>query len=261
LPPRSAGAAGPTGTNPALASTLWDAALSWEVAARTMRTPCRSAAIRLELNKTPDNELGAEGYHLAVTTKNIVIRANQPAGLFYGIQTLLQLLPKEIESHEKVTSVNWQAPCITITDYPRFGWRGLMFDVSRHFFTKAEVKSFIDEMVKYKYNLLHFHLTDDEGWRIQIKSLPRLTEVGAWSVHRVGTFGTFSAPGPEEPSDIVVQRRDGSVETTRVEGANAFVGMIQQFADVVDELEHPVFGPTESIRLAAILDALHAASR
>ena len=160
-----------------------------------------TAAIRLELNKTPENELGAEGYHLTVTTKNIVIRANQPAGLFYGIQTLLQLLPKEIESHEKITSVNWQAPCVTITDYPRFGWRGLMFDVSRHFFTKAEVKSFIDEMVKYKYNLLHFHLTDDEGWRIQIKSLPRLTEVGAWSVRRVGTFGTFSKPGPEEPRD------------------------------------------------------------
>ena len=76
-----------------------------------------------------------------------------------------------------------------------------MFDVSRHFFSKNDVKNFIDEMVKYKYNLLHFHLTDDEGWRIQIKSLPRLTEVGAWSVRRVGTWGTFSVPTPDEPRD------------------------------------------------------------
>ncbi len=74
-----------------------------------------------------------------------------------------------------------------------------MFDVSRHFFTKDEVKNFIDEMVKYKYNLLHLHLTDDEGWRIQIKSLPKLTEVGAWNAHRVGTFGSFSSPTPDEP--------------------------------------------------------------
>src|SRR5258708_1113211 len=162
-----------------------------------------AATVRLLLLKTPDTELGAEGYRLTVTPKNIVVRANQPAGLFYGIQSLLQLLPNEIESHNKVSSINWQAPCVTITDYPRFGWRGLMFDVSRHFFTKEDVKNFIDEMVKYKYNLLHFHLTDDEGWRIQIKSLPRLTEVGAWSTRRIGNFGTFSAPTPDQPRDNV----------------------------------------------------------
>ena len=170
-------------------------------AAPVIKATNPAAIIRLVLNKTPDIQLGAEGYHLVVTPKNIVIRANQSAGLFYGVQSLWQLLPKEIESSTPVKALSWQAPCVTITDYPRFGWRGLMFDVSRHFFTKNEVKSFIDEMVKYKYNLLHFHLTDDEGWRIQIKSLPRLTEVGAWSVRRVGTFGTFSVPTPDEPRD------------------------------------------------------------
>ena len=159
------------------------------------------AAVRLVLNKTPDNTLGAEGYTLSVTPKTILIRANQPAGLFYGTQTLYQLLPKEIESHELVKNILWQAPCATITDYPRFGWRGLMFDVARHFFTKEEVKGFIDEMVRYKFNLLHLHLTDDEGWRIQIKTLPKLTEVGAWSVRRVGTFGSFDAPSADEPKD------------------------------------------------------------
>ncbi len=159
------------------------------------------ATLQLVLNKTADNTLGAEGYTLSVTPKAILIRANQPAGLFYGIQTLYQLLPKEIESRELAKKDIWEAPCVTITDYPRFGWRGLMFDVSRHFFTKQEVKGFIDEMVQYKFNLLHLHLTDDEGWRIQIKSLPKLTEVGAWSVRRVGTFGTFDAPAANEPKD------------------------------------------------------------
>ena len=160
-----------------------------------------TATIRLVLNTTPETSLGAEGYTLSVTPKTIVIKANQPAGLFYGVQTLLQLLPKEIESHELVKKASWQIPCTTITDYPRFGWRGLMLDVSRHFFTKQQVKDFIDEMAKYKFNLLHMHLTDDEGWRVEIKSLPRLTQVGAYSAKRVGTFGTFPAPDPNEPRD------------------------------------------------------------
>jgi hexosaminidase len=168
----------------------------------TVREPSATpATIRLVLNKTPDANNGAEGYSLTITPKGIVIRANQPAGIFYGVQSLLQLLPKEIESLSPVKQVSWLAPCVTISDIPRFSWRGLMFDVSRHFFTKDEVKDFIDQMVRYKYNLLHLHLTDDEGWRIQIKSLPRLTEVGAWSVRRTGTFGNFSAPTPDEPRD------------------------------------------------------------
>lgn len=157
--------------------------------------------IRLQMNADPDKTLGDEGYRLTVTTKNIVIKANKPAGLFYGVQTLLQLLPKEIESAEVVKGVKWRVPGVNIVDYPRFAWRGLMFDVSRHFFTKEEVKKYIDNMVKYKYNLFHFHLTDDEGWRIQIKSLPKLTEVGAWRVNKTGYFGSFSQPLPTEPKD------------------------------------------------------------
>ncbi|MBS1663356.1 MAG: family 20 glycosylhydrolase [Bacteroidetes bacterium] len=158
-----------------------------------------NATIRLILNTNADAQLGAEGYTLDVSPKAIQIRANQPAGLFYGVQTLLQLLPKDIESKVPVKNTAWTIPCQTITDYPRFSWRGLMLDVSRHFFTKQEVKGFIDEMVKYKFNLLHMHLTDDEGWRVEIKSLPRLTQVGAWAAPRQGTYGTFPAPAPEEP--------------------------------------------------------------
>jgi hexosaminidase len=158
-----------------------------------------SANIKLQINKKKDAVIGNEGYHLKVTPANIVITANAPAGLFYGVQTLVQLFPKEIESAARVNNIKWKAPCVDITDYPRFGWRGLMFDVARHFFTKEDVEKYIDEMVRYKYNLLHLHLTDDEGWRIEIKSLPKLTEVGAWNVKKVGYFGTFPAPSPDEP--------------------------------------------------------------
>jgi N-acetyl-beta-hexosaminidase len=158
-----------------------------------------TATISLQLNSSPNNTLGKEGYQLTVTPKNITIRANEAAGVFYGVQTLLQLFPKDIEDTVRASNVQWTAPCVTITDYPRFGWRGLMFDVSRHFFTKDQVKRFIDDMVRYKFNLLHMHLTDDEGWRIEIKSLPRLTQVGAWNVKKVGYFGGFSAPTPDEP--------------------------------------------------------------
>ena len=160
-----------------------------------------SPTIRLVLNKPSNSALKKEGYALSITAKGIVISANEPAGLFYGAQTLIQLFPKEIEALSRTSRTSWTAPQVEITDYPRFGWRGLMFDVARHFFTKEDVKKFIDDMVRYKYNILHLHLTDDEGWRIQIKSLPKLTEVGAWNVKKEGYFGTFSKPGPDEPRD------------------------------------------------------------
>jgi hexosaminidase len=157
--------------------------------------------IKLQLTTVADKQLGDEGYKLSVGAKSILIKANKPAGLFYGVQTLMQLFPKEVESTTAVKNIAWTVPVVEVTDYPRFGWRGLMFDVSRHFFTKEQVKQYIDDMVRYKYNLLHLHLTDDEGWRIEIKGLPKLTEVGAWRVNKTGYFGTFSKPEPNEPKD------------------------------------------------------------
>ena len=157
------------------------------------------ATIKLVLAKKADTVLGKEGYQLWVGKRGITIAANTPNGLFYGAQTLLQLLPKEVESATVVPGVRWTAPLVEIKDYPRFGWRGIMLDVSRHFFTKEEVEQYIDQMARYKFNLLHMHLTDDEGWRIEIKSLPRLTTVGAYNVKKVGHFGDFSQPTPDEP--------------------------------------------------------------
>ena len=159
--------------------------------------PGSKGSIQLNLNTTPDPKLGNEGYSLISTTKGVVISANQPAGLFYGMQTLIQLLPKEIESKE-VVKMKWTVPLVKITDYPRFAWRGLMLDVSRHFFTKEDVMKYIDEMARWKFNTFHWHLTDDEGWRIEIKSLPKLTEIGAWRVQRHGRFGDREFPKPGE---------------------------------------------------------------
>ncbi len=158
-----------------------------------------TASIRFELTKVHDTELKEEGYRLSVKPSGIVITANKPAGLFYGAQTLWQLLPQEIESRTTINGVKWQAPVVEIRDYPRFAWRGLMFDVSRHFFTLKEVEDFIDVMVQYKFNLLHMHLTDDEGWRVEIKGLPRLTEVASHNAKREGYFGTFAPIPDDEP--------------------------------------------------------------
>jgi hexosaminidase len=130
--------------------------------------------------KDADAALGQEGYELVVSTNSVVIRAPSQAGLFYGVQTLLQLLPPEIFSAKTVKDFDWQIPCVKITDSPRFGWRGLMLDVSRHFFTKDEVKQLLDAMALHKLNTFHWHLVDDNGWRIEIKKYPKLTAVGAW---------------------------------------------------------------------------------
>jgi hexosaminidase len=157
--------------------------------------------IHLLINSRKDTILNSEGYDLHVSAKGIYIRANQPAGLFNGVQTLLQLLPKEVESNKVVKNVSWKVPFVNITDYPRFKWRGIMFDVSRHFFTKLQVKQFIDNMVKYKFNLLHLHLTDDQGWRLEIKGLPKLTEVGAWRAERTGRWFEFTKPTAYEPAN------------------------------------------------------------
>jgi hexosaminidase len=154
-------------------------------------------SIKLILNTLADAKLGSEGYTLMVNPKGVTLIANKPAGLFYGIQTLLQLLPADIEG-SSATATKWMIPEVKITDYPRFAWRGLMLDVSRHFFSKEDVMKYIDEMARWKFNTFHWHLTDDEGWRIEIKSLPKLTSVGAWRVQRYGHFGDRIPPVPGE---------------------------------------------------------------
>lgn len=123
---------------------------------------------------------GPEGYTLTVTPTNVTICASTAAGAFYGCQSLIQLFPPAILSPQPVTGTTWSAPCVRLTDSPRFRWRGFMLDVSRHFFTVPEAEQVLDLLSLYKFNTFHWHLVDDQGWRIEIKKYPRLTEVGAW---------------------------------------------------------------------------------
>jgi hexosaminidase len=127
-----------------------------------------------------DPNLGAEGYELIIAKDSVLIRAPAEAGLFYGAVTFLQLLPAEVFAAKPVSGVTWEAPCLEIRDHPRFAWRGMLLDVSRHFFTKTEVEQILDALALHKINVLHWHLVDDQGWRIEIKRYPRLAEVGAW---------------------------------------------------------------------------------
>lgn len=156
-------------------------------------------AVFFSLNIVPNNAIGNEGYTIDITPADINVRANSPAGLFYAVQTLRQLAPYSVEDHA-LKHVNYAIKSCKITDTPRFAWRGIMLDVSRNFFTKEEVKDFIDLIARYKFNTFHFHLTDDNGWRIEIKSLPKLTSVGAWRVHRDGHFGDREEPKDGEPT-------------------------------------------------------------
>ena len=136
-------------------------------------------SIKLAIN--PDLDMNEEGYKLEVTSDNIFIVAKTPAGLFYGMQTVLQLLPAEIES-KSVIKTDWTLPCVSIEDAPRFPYRGVHLDPCRHFMTVEETKRQLDVMAMLKINRMHWHLTEDQGWRIEIKKYPKLTEIGATRV-------------------------------------------------------------------------------
>lgn len=164
-----------------------------KISPKTKKT--KTKTINISLLKKFNEDLGTEGYVMDIQNDKILLNANQASGIFNGLQTFRQLFPAEFGIQEnKLTSFKIQA--CKITDYPRFKWRGLHLDVSRHFFTVDEVKAFIDKMSQYKFNVFHWHLSDDEGWRIEIKSLPKLTEIGAWRVERYGAFGE-GRPFPE----------------------------------------------------------------
>ncbi|BDD12123.1 beta-N-acetylhexosaminidase (plasmid) [Fulvitalea axinellae] len=142
-----------------------------------------SKAINLKIDKTLGETVGPEGYKFTSTSGGITIEAVSGAGLYYGTQTLRQLLPAQLEqAASKNAEVKWTVPGVTVIDQPRFEYRGMHMDVSRHFFSKAYVKKFIDYMALYKFNKFHFHLTDDQGWRLEIKQYPELTEEGAYRI-------------------------------------------------------------------------------
>lgn len=140
-------------------------------------TATRVVSVRLDPSLT---RLGEEGYRVVVTPTRITIRAFRPAGAFYAAQTLRQLMPPDVFRQAPVAGVSWTVPAVEIEDMPRFQWRGAHLDVSRSFLPKEFVKKYIDLLALHKLNRFHWHLTDDQGWRIEIKKYPRLTAVGGW---------------------------------------------------------------------------------
>jgi hexosaminidase len=157
---------------------------------------------------TGDRSLGDEGYRLVVGTSGVTITARRAAGLFWGTQTLRQLLPARIEADVRQPGP-WRVARGTIHDRPRFAWRGAMLDVARHFFGVDEVKRLIDVMTVYKLNRLHLHLTDDQGWRIAIRSWPRLTTHGGRTEVGGGRGGWFTQ---RQYASIVAYARERFVE-------------------------------------------------
>lgn len=150
------------------------------------------------------NALGEEGYRLNITNEKIILEAHEPAGLFRGVQTIRQLLPTRIES-DSLQSGPWELASGTIEDAPNYEFRGAMLDVVRHFFGVEDVKRYIDLLATYKMNVLHLHLTDDQGWRIEIKSWPNLTTHGGSTQVDGGKGGFYTQ---EEYTEIVKYAQD-----------------------------------------------------
>lgn len=178
-----------------------------------------------------DHALGREGYRLEVNPDRVRIAAPHAPGLFYGVQTLRQLLPSEVFSLSKADALKWNIPCLAIEDYPRFPWRGMCLDVARHFLPKEFVKKFIDALALHKMNSLHLHLTDDQGWRIEIKKYPRLTEVGAWRDE------TLAGHAKDTPPKFDGERHGGFFSQEDIREIVAYAAA--RHINVVPEIEMP----------------------
>ena len=184
-------------------------------------------ALRIDARVT-----GTEGYALSVTARSVTISARSEAGIFYGMQTLRQLLPPDIYREARVTRA-WSLAGTRITDAPRFAWRGMHLDVVRHFMPKEFVKKYIDLLAMHKMNRFHWHLTDDQGWRIEIKRYPKLTDIGAW--RRQTLIGPYrTTPGPEHFDG---RRHGGFYTQDDVREIVAYAA--ERFITVVPEIEMP----------------------
>ena len=154
----------------------------------------KEAKARIILDLNP--QLPAEAYKLNVSKKQVRIEASRPAGFYYALQTLKQLMPRNVMAGVATSDHSqWSLPSVEIEDAPRFEWRGFMLDEGRHFFGKDEIKRVIDMMAIYKMNSFHWNLTEDQGWRIEIKKYPKLTETGAWRNSKVLAYGDVKPDG------------------------------------------------------------------
>jgi hexosaminidase len=181
-----------------------------------------------------DTHIPAEGYVLTVSKNNIIIEGGSGPGLFYGMQTLLQLLPPEIFASKALQpGKTWSVPCITIQDHPRFPYRGMHLDVSRHFFPKEFILKYIDLIASFKMNTFHWHLTDDNGWRIEIKKYPKLMQTSAWHVDRE------NLPWLERPLQKAGERADYGGYYTQDEIREVIEYAKKRYVTIIPEIEMP----------------------
>jgi hexosaminidase len=179
--------------------------------------------------------LGPEGYTLTVAKTGVALRASEPAGLFYAVQSLRQLLPAEIFRAARVPDIAWTIPAVTIEDSPRFAWRGAHLDVGRHFMPKGFVRKYIDLLALHKLNTFHWHLTEDQGWRLEIRKYPRLTEVGAWRSQSL--IGRQSAQRDTTQWRFDSERHGGFY--TQEDAREIVAYAKERFITVVPEIEMP----------------------
>jgi hexosaminidase len=203
------------------------------LAVRTGGSPTgRAIILRRDARLT---RLGPEGYELTVTPRQVRIRARERAGVFYALQTIRQLLPPEVFREARVDSVSWVIPAVRVVDRPRFSWRGAHLDAGRHFMPKEFVKKYIDLLALHKLNSFHWHLTEDQGWRLQIRKYPRLTDVGAWRTQTI----LGHQPGASDSTrwQYDGQRHGGFYTQEDVREIVAYAR--DRFVNVVPEIEMP----------------------
>ena len=181
-------------------------------------------------------DLGEEGYRLDVGRKGILVESNTLRGLFNGMQTLRQLIPLPKEEADSAGAARLSIPCVSVTDRPRFSWRGVHLDVSRHFFPVDFIKKYIDYLALYKMNYFHWHLVDDQGWRIEIKKYPRLTGVGAWRVDRENL--PWNERPPQQPGETATY--GGFYTQDEIRDIVNYAA--DRFITVVPEIEMPAHG-------------------
>lgn len=188
------------------------------------------------LPEGPDGDR-SEAFRLVVTADRVEITGGSAAGVFYGVQALLQLLPADVYRHGRVSSGPWTVAAVTVEDAPAFAWRGVMLDVARHFRTKHEVMRVVDQLAAHRLNRLHFHLTEDQGWRIEIRKYPRLTEVGSWRKESQVGAHVADADGVLRPASFDGRPHGGYYTQDDIREIVAYAA--DRFVTVVPEIETP----------------------
>lgn len=208
---------------------LFSEAAGVSLSVSTDRQLVKSNVIQCAINSKISE---AEGYRLNITPSRILLEGKTAQGIFYGFQTLRQLLPASIESSSKVDSdIQWVIPCAIIEDAPAFSYRGLMLDVARHFKSKEFVKRYIDLMAFHKLNTFHWHLTEDQGWRIEIKKYPKLTSVGGFRDK------TLIGHGAKKPFKYKFEKYGGFYTQEDIKEVVAYAQ--KRFVEIIPEIEMP----------------------